>query len=170
VRPGRPREPQLAAAILAAVIFALATSYQTTIRPDVRAELSALRASANTYRKDAIRAVVSPDEHILAEDPYVPVSLGQLPTVLDPFLFLRLANDHPQWRDDLIAQIEKRHFDKVVLEYKLDVNANWWKMIHFGEGVARAIGRNYRFVERVPSGAHFYYYVYVPRSETGLRT
>ena len=47
-------------------------------------------------------------------------------------------------------------FDPIVLAFNLDFT-DWYSVFHFGETVANAIARNYRF-----AGVMEGYYVYVP--------
>ena len=96
---------------------------------------------------------------VLSEDPYVPISLGQTPVVLDPFMLPRLADKYPDAIPDLIERIEAHEFDVVVLVQPLEpVDRAWWIDLDLGIDVARAISREYGFVGRMQG-----YYLYEPR-------
>ncbi len=98
-----------------------------------------------------------PDEAvILSEDPYVPASRGHRPVVLDPWIFLRLSRDHPEWATDLARRIEGREFNVVVLRTPLQLEF-WFEDFHFGPEVLAALKSNYEF-EAEADG----YYLYVP--------
>jgi hypothetical protein len=103
--------------------------------------------------------VAGPATSILSEDPYVPISLGQEPVVLDPFMLPRLAPEAPEAIPDLIRRIERREFDLVVLVEPLEpVERPWWTELDLGLDVARAIARSYRYV-----GTNDGYFIYEPR-------
>jgi hypothetical protein len=97
---------------------------------------------------------------VLSEDPYVPISLGQTPVVLDPFMLPRLADKYPDAIPDLVERIEAHEFDVVVLVQPLEpVDRAWWSDLDLGIDVARAISREYGFVGRMQG-----YYLYEPRA------
>ena len=100
--------------------------------------------------------VIHADEVVLSEDPYVPVSLGRTPLVLDAWALLRLGREHPEWTEDLARRIESREFDKIVLVYPITFRA-WYSELHFGDTIASAIRRSYE-LDREADG----YHVYIP--------
>jgi hypothetical protein len=101
---------------------------------------------------------VSSDTRVLSEDSYVPVSLGQLPVVLDPFMLLRVDQRDPGAVDELLQQIRAQDFDLVVLVEPLaPVDREWWQEFHFGPRVIAALADAY-VLDRHLHG----YYVYVP--------
>jgi hypothetical protein len=103
--------------------------------------------------------VADPGTTILSEDPYVPVSLGQTPVVLDAFMLLRLGREQPGAILDLIGRIEAQEFDLVVLVVPLEpLDQPWWSEVDFGPDVVRAISEAYVFSGRTQG-----YYVYEPR-------
>lgn len=95
-----------------------------------------------------------PGERVLSEDPFVPVSLGQRPVVLDPFMLWSLAREHPTWRDDLVRRIEAQEFDAVVLFFSPEERtesesvAFWYRAQHLGPELVDAIERRYRPTEQ----------------------
>ena len=106
------------------------------------------------------------EDRILSEDPYVPVSRGQLPIVVDAFMLRRIGEDHPSWRSALIAQIKKKRFSKVVLIRELSPSNDWWwRDFDFGTPVANALAANYRVLD-LPGyySTADHLWVYVPRT------
>jgi hypothetical protein len=94
----------------------------------------------------------------------VPISLGQVPVVLDPFMLPRLAERRPQAVPDLIDRIEKQEFDLVILVEPLEpLDRSWWRELDLGLPVVRAISRAYTYTGRVQG-----YHVYEPRGEGSL--
>ena len=87
---------------------------------------------------------LSPADTLLSEDASIPISLGQTPVVLDPYMLLRIDRDHPAWGDDLVRRLDDKQFDKVVMNGVPDPNDRWWHRQHFGPRIAAAIFRNYR--------------------------
>jgi hypothetical protein len=85
----------------------------------------------------------------MSEDPGLEVSLGRLPTILDPFMFLRTAARHPEWENALIKRLDHKEFDEIVLRAGAA----------FAPGVRQAIARNYRPAEAVDR-----YRIYRPRA------
>ena len=128
-----------------------------TLVPDVRATIGGELDS----RAIPLQGLADADTAILSEDPYVPVSLGQPPVVLDPFMLLRLGRDRPEAVQELIARIRSQEFELVVLVEPLEpLDRSWWNEEHFGSDVVGAIDRAYRFAGRVEG-----YYLYEPRNE-----
>jgi hypothetical protein len=108
-----------------------------------------------------LEGLASRRSSILSEDPYVPVSLGQTPVVLDAFMFPRIGQDDPSAVDRLIDRIEAREFDLVVLVVPLrSPEQQWWSRYHFGVGVMQAIAGSYEPLGKVQG-----YYLYEPRGE-----
>jgi hypothetical protein len=148
---------------LTAVLWAMATSYAVGPRHDTA---TAVRIAIGHERGPGARPLpttVTAADRILSEDPYVDVSRGRRPVVLDPFMLLRIEEKHPRWQAELIRRIDRRAFTKVVTEYPLD-SSRWWRFHHFGAPVVAAILRSYRLVP-VNDGASSFgtYLVYEPR-------
>ena len=153
---GRPTGNRVAAMIVGlALVWITTVGTVVTLLPDVRATI----AGQLDQRPEPLEGLADRDTSILSEDPYVPVSLGQLPVVLDPFMLLRLSHDRPGAVDDLIGRIRSRDFELVVLLEPLEpVDRSWWNEQHFGPDVVRAIDDAYRLAGRVDG-----YYLYEPR-------
>jgi hypothetical protein len=71
----------------------------------------------------------------------------------------RLASEAPEAIPDLIARIEAKEFDLVVLVEPLEpLDRSWWTELDLGRAVVRAISRAYVYV-----GARDGYFLYAPR-------
>jgi hypothetical protein len=145
----------LAPLVALMLIWSLASGLIVMIAPDV---ISTVRGQAGG-RVDPLVGMATASTSVLSEDPYVPVSLGQTPVVLDPFMLPRLAGADPSAVPDLVRRIRARSFDLVVLVEPLEpVDRAWWAEEDFGLAVARAIDDAYAYVGRVQG-----YFVYEPR-------
>jgi hypothetical protein len=150
-------------AILAAVLVGTVASYETDVFRDTNDAAHSL-GGHDTYTNAPLDGVVGAHDRILSEDPYVPVSRGRLPIVVDAFMLRRIGEDHPSWRRALIAQIRKKRFSKVVLIRELSPSNDWWwRDFDFGTPVADALAANYRLLD-LPRyyGAADHLWVYVP--------
>jgi hypothetical protein len=94
---------------------------------------------------------------ILAEDPYVPISLDRRPVVLDPFMLIAIGRRDPSAVQELVGRINDGEFDLVVLRVALeDRSMAWWfREEAFGAAVAKALRDRYAYSARV-SGYHVY--------------
>ena len=125
--------------------------------PDARQALGQLRAGHPAAgRPLAGRATSS--TAVLSEDPYVPLALGQTPTVLDPFMLLRIGRRDPAAVQQLVRRIDHRDFRFVVLVEPLEpIDREWWRQLHFGPAVVETLARSYTYTGRDQG-----YYVYEP--------
>jgi hypothetical protein len=150
----------------AVALWAAAGSYALGLHVEVKEAASiAIGRSSASYPRDPLAGRISADESLLSEEPWIPVSLDRLPTVLDPYALLRLADEHPDWEAELVARLDGRAFDWVLLRYdhvaadgRIDVSAPWWQNQNFGPTIVAAIARNYRFRDVVEG-----YALYAPR-------
>lgn len=115
-----------------------------------------------------IDAYVGPGDRVLAEDPSIPVGLGEVPVVLDPFLLSDIAAEHPELIRPLVDRLDERTFDEVILIHSLAaapqswlVTPDGWYTRAFGVEVASAIDRDYVLLTNSP-----HYFVYVPRDRS----
>lgn len=156
----RASEPLLRLAISGVLVWSLAASFVLDLEPQAHAAASTLvhRTHDPRYAKEPLKGRISTRDDLLSEDPYVPVAMGRLPVVLDPFMLLRVLDRHPDLRRGLVRRIERREFDEVVLIVPLDPNNPRWRTLHFGPEVARAIDRNYELSAQVGR-----YWLYKPR-------
>jgi len=138
-----------------ALLWVTLTGFIVTLAPPVRATIGA----ELSYREDPLSGLAFPGTAILSEDPYVPISLGQVPVVLDPYMLPRLAEVSPQAIPDLVRRIDAQEFDLVVLVEALEpIDRSWWTEQDLGVDVVRAISRSYAYAGRAQG-----YYVYEPR-------
>jgi hypothetical protein len=137
------------------LLWSLTTGFVVTLVPDV---LDTVRGSVS-YRVDPLAGLANRSTTVLSEDPYVPVSLGQVPVVLDPFMLPRLAERRPGAVEDLVRRIRRQEFQLVVLVVPLEpVDGSFWADEDFGSDVIHAVADAYRYAGRVQG-----YFVYVPR-------
>jgi hypothetical protein len=133
------------------------TGLLVALAPDARQALGQLRAGHPAAgRPLAGRATSS--TAVLSEDPYVPLALGQTPTVLDPFMLLRIGRRDPAAVQQLVRRIDHRDFRFVVLVEPLEpIDREWWRQLHFGPAVVQALAGSYTYTGRDQG-----YYVYEP--------
>jgi hypothetical protein len=152
------RMSAVGAALSVVVVWGLAASFLLVVRPDF--EEAAREVVGNTparYEAHPLAHEIGSRETLLSEDPYIPVSLGRRPVVLDAWTLLRLGRKHPSWTSDLAERIEARRFDRIVLVYPISFEG-WYREAHFGPAVGAAIRAGYRLDEQQDG-----YYVYLPR-------
>ena len=123
-----------------------------------RGHTALVHGTATRDRIPRLAGVVSDDERVLSEDPFVPASRGQRPVVLDSFMLITLLERHPEWRRDIVERIESAEFDKIVLYYVPDEAPQWYRRVHLGPDVVGAIEARYRPARHVDG-----YWIYVPR-------
>jgi hypothetical protein len=166
---GRPWPSPVAAAVPALIAVVLLWvnlgGLAVTIAPDLQPALADLRG-AGQYSPDPLAGRATAATPLLSEDPYVPVSLGQRPVVLDAFMLLRIGHRDPAAVQRLVDRIRAQEFELVVLVVPLQpVNQHWWSHVHFGTNVAQALADFYE-----PSGTVEGYLLYrpapMPRSTT----
>jgi hypothetical protein len=148
--------------VLAALVWAIGVGYYTDLKPPAAeaARLFLGRGDREAYAKQAPAGTFRPTDRILSDDPYVPLSAGQRPVVLDAFMLLRIAEKHPAWRRALVNRIDRHEFDKVALLHPLD-RSTWWRRTHFGLPIVEAIQRNYALWRRLTAWRDLW--IYVPK-------
>src|SRR5262249_48721921 len=70
------------------------------------------------YAAKPLPGVVADDEPILSEDPWVSLSRGRRPTILDPFALARLGQTRPQAVLELVGCIERQEFTHRLLSHR----------------------------------------------------
>ncbi len=157
-----PLQVALAGLVLWAAPFAFGRSLGDRTMGAAR---DMMRGDRSTWRNPRpMEGALPADAHILSEDPFIPVSMGAKPVVLDPFMLLRTGKDHPEWIASLVERLDEKEFDAVVLVRRIDDEAerDWYDTMHFGPEVSEAIRRNYQFSARVDA-----WLVYEPRPREG---
>jgi hypothetical protein len=149
----------LATALVLAVIWAGATGVRGFV-PDLREAVASVRTGKTPakYTPRPLADVVAPDDTLLAEDPGIPVLLGQTPIVLDAFMLRRLDEVQSETVDVLVARIRHGEFDHVAMINPLDEDDAWWQYYHFGLRIVRALRETYVLVGQVDG-----YFLYEPR-------
>jgi hypothetical protein len=155
-----PAAPLVGTAIGFVLLWATFSGFIVTLAPELEATVSA----EASFTKAPLSDLATSRTSILSEDPYVPISLGQVPVVLDPFMLPRLAPRQPDAVPDLIDRIEDQEFDLVILVEPLEpLDRTWWSELDLGLPVVRAISHAYTYSGRLQG-----YHVYEPREEGSL--
>lgn len=148
------------------VLAAAILSYVEKSLPPVETASNAV--AHGTSRLPEIARGLSPNMQLLSEDPYVPISLGQRPVVLDAYMLWAIAHRRPEARDDLVQRIDAREFDAVILFNRPEDRSTsgvvrfWYEKISFGPEIVDAIERNYRAAAEVDGR-----WIYTPRPRSG---
>lgn len=168
VRHSAGREDKLSvigAVFAVTITWAIVMSFAVDVGGPLKDTLRAVTARKHAeYPIHPVSAFVSSTDRLLSQDPYIPVSMGELPVVLDAYMFRRVTLAHPAWRDHLIERLDAQEFDKVVMfrhvgpHGELDPSDPYWRTNHFGPAVVAAIVRNYRTLGEANA-----YWIYVPR-------
>jgi hypothetical protein len=120
------------------------------------------------YSAKPLARQIGDEETVLAEDPWVSVTRGQRPVILDPFALARLGRTQPEAVQDLVRRIEHQEFQHVVLLQRLDDSNPHdryaWEVRHFGPPVVAALRENYT-LETNAEG----YFVYCPRPSPAMQ-
>jgi hypothetical protein len=133
------------------VLWVVGSAVTYTMGTEVPAAVSGSRVP------QPLTEVITEDTTVLSEDPGVVAVLGRRPTVLDPFMLLRLEQRDPAAVAALAERIRRAEFDLVVLLEPLDDESEWWRRYHFGETVIGAVRDTY-----VDAGRADGYYLYEP--------
>jgi hypothetical protein len=155
--PRQVRSPRLTIVQTGVLLFALwiTTTHLVVLVPDVYTAMAALTAGG-TANHPPLEGWITAHDTILSEDPYVPIALGQVPVVMDPFMLLRIGRSRPDAVQALIERIDAKEFNFVILTAPIE-RTEWWEKFHFGSDVIQAIDRSYDF-SRGAEG----YYLYTP--------
>jgi hypothetical protein len=150
----------VATALTVIVMWAGVTGVRGFV-PDLREAVGIARTGElpPKYRPRPLAAVVGPGETLLAEDPGIPVLLGQTPIILDAFMLRRFAELKPETVDALVGRIARREFDHVAMVVPLDEDDFWWQYYHLGLRIATALREAYVFTGKIDG-----YYVYAPHA------
>lgn len=139
-----------ATGLVLAVLWVGATALVVDVLPEVREAVAVVRDGPGVgLDPRPLDDLATADTRLLSEDPYVPVSLGRRPVVLDPFMLRRLAQDDPEAVAPLVERIRAQEFDLLVLlrhpeGQDLD---EWYADFHFGPEIAAAFDEAYMYRE-----------------------
>ena len=145
-------------ALSVVIVWILVSGMAVTVAPAVRDAVGTIR-DPSRFAAEPLAGLADETTELLSEDPYVPVSLGLDPVVLDPFMLPRIGRDNPAAVRELVDRIDDKDFELIVLLEPLDDSA-WWADYHFGSRVIDAVERSYELSERVQG-----YDIYRPRPE-----
>jgi hypothetical protein len=152
-------DPGLSLLIPLTIVWGLGTGLALTVLPDVKEAVANLRSPGAEGVARPLAGAVEPGETLFSEDPGIPVGLGRTPVILDPFMLPRLASARPEAINDLVARIDEREFDLIVLIERAEGNDVWWSRYHLGPRVIQAVRRSYLFDGHVDG-----FFVYRPRA------
>ncbi len=99
-----------------------------------------------------VEAIGAIDKPILAENAVVPLTAGQLPYVLDPWMVNLLGRRNPGFRQPLIDAVQQKRFGAIVLSMwdpQGDHGRKWYDQESFGTGFVPALFANYQLVATV---------------------
>jgi hypothetical protein len=109
-----------------------------------------------------LAGLVPDDATLLCEDPWIPVSRNQAPTIIDPYAVACMTRTHPKLYADLVKRIEDGGFDQIVLR----LHGGDFDPSEEGEWEDRTIGRpainavrSHYVVQKQAEG----YLIYAPR-------
>jgi hypothetical protein len=147
---------------LVTLIFAIGASFpqERLLASDA---VRTLAGRGTSEPKKPLANELDANDVVLSEDPFISVSMGKDPIVLDAFMLLRILRDHRAWEAQLVGRIDDRRFTKVVLLQRLDPADSWWQKWDFGPGVSKAIARNYRLTRKVGQ-----YWLYTPKPDRAV--
>jgi hypothetical protein len=152
------------------LVWAMLLAWSTELLMPCLEVVRSLRdgSAAARYPARPFAQLIGPDEPILSADPWLNISRGQLPVVLDGYSIGRFATTRPELADGLARRICDREFPWLVLNYRLDdpcyLSRYHWEEMFFGPRVVQAMRDNYRYHSR--GGDHF---VYVPKTAALLQ-
>ena len=154
--------PPTAAIIAVAAVWGIVMSYGVNLVPDVRSAASMTVGGADgpAYPVDPLAGQVDRTDEVLSEDPYIALSIGKHPTVLDPWIFAALSRERPRWASQLARRVQRAEFDKIVLAQRLETtSATYWDT-RFGRAVLAAVCANYTYSTMMNG-----YWVYEPAKD-----
>jgi hypothetical protein len=108
-------------------------------------------------RLEAFQKLDNVDPPILAENPLIPVLLGQRAYVADPFMFGVLRKQDPSFAEPLLEKIRKHEFGAIVLFHDPRTQEGREILVttHFGEAFLTELDRSY--VLSVQAGENLIY-------------
>ena len=144
----------MTAAILVGSSAALAVNAGSSLAATLQLPGAAQPAS---FDPNPFAAELRMADSVLSEDPYLNLSRGERPIVLDAFMFLRIANRDPGLVEPLLARINDQGFDAIVLSKDLahPEAVAWFRDFAFGLPFYEAMRDNYRLCSVI--GGSFLY-------------
>jgi hypothetical protein len=153
-------EPRLVWSFMAVtVLVGSSAALAANAGPSLAASLQLPTTSPGAaYDPRPLVAELSSARTVLSEDPYVPLSRGERPFVMDAFMLLRIARRDPRLVEPLITRIEGGQFDAIVLgeDLQLPDTISWFRDLAFGLPAYQAIRTDYHFCSA--TGGYFVYF------------
>jgi hypothetical protein len=151
------------AGLAVAVCWVLFMCWTATLGNPLREVVTAwIRHGKNSFPAKPLAGLVPDDASLLCEDPWIPVSRNQAPTIIDPYAVACMTRTHPQLYADLVKRIEDGAFDQVVLRLhggEFDPSEEGeWEDRTLGLPVINAVRTHYQ-VQKQAEG----YLIYTPR-------
>jgi len=151
----------LRAVFAVALGWVLFASWVTALEPKLREIGYGSAVNPNLYPAVPLVNYVSAGEKILTENPWLDVSRGQTPFVLDPFSFAKMTQDNPMLAEPLLTRIREGVFSKIILRHRLGESSDTmekWEEVTYGRRVLSLIEDRYR-LQNEEQG----FFIYVPR-------
>ncbi len=104
------------------------------------------RSGEPIYDARPLDGIVATESTVLSDTPYLPISLGQRPVVLDTFMLGRIGQRHPETVQQLRDRVERQEFDSVILQFDIDGPSfpAYFGPDDVGAPVSQAIRERYR--------------------------
>jgi hypothetical protein len=151
-------------ALALAMLWILFTAWANTlVLPVVSANRAIKERSVDPhFTSPPLAGLINSNDRVLAEDAWIELSRGRLPTVLDSYAVARLAGLHPEMTEPLARRVEAREFACLILLQRMDATGPAtdryrWEERAFGPEIVAAMRRNYRYF-----GDREGYVIYVP--------
>ncbi len=139
-----------------ALVFPVVGAVSTLQQHKVHSQLAA----------QPLASVIGPDDSVLAEDPWVELSRGRAPVVLDPYAVARMSVSNPALTRPLAQRVAAQEFAFLVLLQRMDssvpTDRYQWEDRAFGHEVVTAMRSNYQYLTDREG-----YVVYVPLGSRG---
>jgi len=141
-----------------------ATGLISVFHPNAERLLAPRPGSAATLARqgdgdEALSTLVPSEARVLTEDPSLAYRLGRRPEILDSFMARRIAARRPDLIEPLVARIERREYDLIILLNTIEPDSPLYTTYHLGPTISGAIIEHYRF-DRLSDG----WAVYTPRN------
>jgi hypothetical protein len=163
-RPGRRALAGPRAGLALAACWALFMCWTALLGDPAREVVQAhFNGDKPRFPAKPLAGLVADDAKLLTEDPWVAVTRGRAPCVLDPCSFAVMGRTHPELTDRLVRRIDAAEFDRIVLR-RHDADGEGredeeWQDRIFGPKVIGAVHRRY-----LPTARAEGYDVWAPKS------
>lgn len=159
----RMDDPRPAWALLAAmVVVGSSMALAVNSRANLASAAGLTGAADPSINARPLESELAGAATVLSEDPYISLYRGQRPTVLDPFMLVRVGRRDPALVEPLLARVASGQVDALVLKRDLEDPAAeaWFSESAFGPGFYAAARAHYRLCT---TEAGFFLYVATSR-------